>query len=98
MRMKLEEIFSKGHFVAITPGPIRYVARCPFPPAGDGYWPVSGKTVDGVAYKKRVEAEDLDGSLSAADLTADTWNVDDGHCWCEECAASRKMLETQGDF
>ncbi|RMG15707.1 MAG: hypothetical protein D6731_07730 [Planctomycetota bacterium] len=96
--MKLQEIFGRGHFVAVASSPVRYVARCPFPPAGDGYWPVSAATLDGVAHRKRVEAEDLEGTLSADDLRSEHWKVDDSHCWCEECSASRKMLETQSDF
>jgi hypothetical protein len=95
--MTLDDIFNAGHLVAFTHGPMRYVVRCPNPPKDDGYWPVAEDVIDAVAYRKRAEPGDLAGLLSDTDKEATHWKVDDDHCWCDECAGTRKMLETQGD-
>lgn len=96
--MKLEEIFAQGHCVAFTPGPMRFVVNAS---KGEGaeaeMWLVSEDAMDSIAYRKRVETEDLAGTLSDDDKGKDTWAVDDSYCWCDDCAASRKMLETQSD-
>ncbi len=96
--MKLEEIFAEGHLVAFTPGPMRFVVNASKGEGGEvGMWLVTEEAMDAIAYRKRVETEDLAGTLGDDDKGSDAWNVDDSFCWCEDCAASRKMLETQSD-
>jgi hypothetical protein len=91
----LDEIFNAGHFLAYTHGPIRHVARAPDASNETGPWAISADAVDAVGYRKTVTTEDLEGDLSDTDQEATGWKVDDDHCWCEECASTRKMLETQ---
>ncbi len=95
--MKLDEIFGEGHLVAFTPGPMRYVVKCAKDGTSDGLWLVSEEAMETVVYRKKVETSDLSGTVTDDDKSSNVWNVDDSFCWCEECSASRKMLETQSD-
>lgn len=76
---------------------MRYVAKAPNASKEDGPWSISVDAVDAVAYRKTVTTEDLEGTLTETDTAASHWKVDDDHCWCDECAGTRKMLETHGD-
>ena len=93
----MDEIFTAGHFLAYTHGPMRYVAKAPNANQEKGPWAISVDAIDAVGYRKNVTTEDLDGTLSDVDTQATHWKVDDDHCWCAECSGTRKMLETQGD-
>jgi hypothetical protein len=95
--MKLEDVFKQGHSVAVTRGPLRRVVHCPNTQGTTGMWPVADDALEAVVFRKKVEPGDLAGTLSDADKAADTWSADEDHCWCEECHATRKMLETHGD-
>ena len=95
--MKLDDVFNQGHHVAITRGPVRRVVHCQNAQGTEGMWPVADDALDAVVFRKRVEPSDLAGTLSDTDKTSTVWSADEDHCWCEDCHATRKMLETQGD-
>ncbi len=95
--MTLAEVFAEGHHVATSRGTSRYVVQCPAPPAPNGWWLIRPDAVPAVMYRRQVTPKDLGGSLGVSDLQGGRWVADADHCWCPECSASRKMLETHED-
>ena len=95
--MTLDQIFGEGHRVARVMGLPRFVVRCPNPPSTEGYWLVEADSLPAVVINQQVENADLAGTLGPSDMKAAHWQPDEGHCWCELCTASRRMLETHDE-
>ena len=92
--MKLEEIFARGHGVALGRNPVRRVVKLTQPADKAGFWLVRMSALPGLVVKRRVEPEDLDARLPADQSASDGWGEDFAHCWCEKCNETRLLSQT----
>ena len=95
--MKLADIFEQGHRIAVETSENRIVVRCLQDGGDEGNWLIASDALPRVAYRKKVDPDDLKGLVSAADRSNEGWTVDTGNCWCDTCTTSRKMLETHDE-
>ncbi len=95
--MELAEIFKKGHRVAVERSQSRVVVHCLQDGGDEGSWLISLDTLPRVAYRRKVDPDDLSGMVSNADRAGEGWSVDDKNCWCDNCHTMRKMLETHDE-